>query len=74
MSGFYKTFKIWGKSFIFLPSSMILFESNKDIEEMVKFAFEHADQKSIPHNVKQLINIEKNTRKCLEQSSHLMIL
>ena len=68
MSGFYKTFKIWGKSFIFLPSSMILFESNKDIEKMVKCAFEHPDEKSIPHNVKQLINIEKNTRKCLEQS------
>ena len=43
MSGFYKTFKIWGKSFIFLPSSMILFESNKDIEKMVKCAFEHPD-------------------------------
>ena len=68
MSGFYKMFKIWGKSFIFLPSSMILFESNKDIEEVVKCAFEHPGQKNIPNNVKQLINIEKNTRKCLEQS------
>ena len=57
MSGFYKMFKIWGKSFIFLPSSMILFESNKDIEEVVKCAFEHPGQKNIPNNVKQLINI-----------------
>lgn len=47
---------------------MILFESNKDIEEVVKCAFEHPGQKNIPNNVKQLINIEKNTRKCLEQS------
>lgn len=74
MSGFYKMFKIWGKSFIFLPSSMILFESNKDIEEVVKCAFEHPGQKNIPNNVKQLINIEKILGNVWNNQSHLTIL
>ena len=48
--------------------SFEIIKKNVAIEEVVKCAFEHPGQKNIPNNVKQLINIEKNTRKCLEQS------
>ncbi len=66
MKDFYKTLETFGKRFIFLPASMVLLESNAGIEKMIKYGFEYPNA-DVQENIKQLINIEKDTKKYLEK-------
>ena len=66
MNKFYEIFEIMGRRFMFFPTSMMLFESNKNIEEIIKTGFMSEDD-NLTDDVKHLVEIEKQTQKCLQQ-------
>lgn len=66
MNKFYEIFEIMGRRFMFFPTSMMLFESNKNIEEIIKTGFMSEDD-NLTDDVKHLVQIEKQTQKCLQQ-------